>query len=117
MKSIYQEIALAIRSTPMALDLEQKVAYAQRYWTARHPQGHTMERITGVKIEPRNTHIVPTAIVNRNTQQQPQSQELRKADPMEELAKQFAEMTAHLSDVVKEFKRQPVQKFAAMNER
>ena len=36
---------------------------------------------------------------------------------MEELAKQFAEMTAHLSDVVKEFKRQPVQKFATMNER
>ena len=82
----------------MALDLIQKVAYAQRYWTARHPQGHTMERITGVKIEPRNTHIVPTAIVNRNTQQQqqPLQQEARKADPMEELAKQFAEMTAHL---------------------
>ena len=101
----------------MILDLVQKVTYAQRYWTARHPQGHTMERITGVKIEPRNTHIVPTMIVNRNTQQQQLLPQERKTNPMEELAKQFAEMTAHLSDVVKEFKRQLVQKFAATNER
>src|SRR5665213_1863518 len=37
LKGIFLELALAIRSSPIALTLEQKVDYAHRYWTARNP--------------------------------------------------------------------------------
>ena len=37
LQGIFPELALAIRSSPIALTLEQKVDYAHRYWTARNP--------------------------------------------------------------------------------
>ena len=37
MNGVHKEIVLAIRSSPVALNLQQKVDYAHRYWVTRHP--------------------------------------------------------------------------------
>ena len=37
MNGLHKEIAMAIRSSPTVLDLQQKVDYAHRYWIARNP--------------------------------------------------------------------------------
>ena len=37
MQVLVPDLIMAVRSTPTALTLEQKVDYAHRYWTARHP--------------------------------------------------------------------------------
>ena len=112
---------MAIRSSPVVLDLQQKVTYAQRYWTARHPQDHIMKRVTGVRIEaPRATSIIPTSMINWNIPQPKAIEQQKSSDPMEELAKKFAEMTAHLGNIVKEIKGRdchPIQKFAATTEK
>ena len=53
MNGIHQEIALQIRSSPLALNLAGKVDYAHRYWTARHPITNTFEQILAPNL--RNT--------------------------------------------------------------
>src|ERR1700757_1353387 len=59
-------------------------------------------------------------MINRNTPQPKATEQQKSSDPMEELAKKFAEMTAHLGDVVKEIKGRdcrPIQKFATTAEK
>ena len=46
LQGIFSELALAIRSSPIALTLEQKVDYAHRYWTARNPEQQDVYQAT-----------------------------------------------------------------------
>src|SRR5271170_5650364 len=47
---------MIVRSTPTPLALNQKVDYAQRYWSARHPEHDALEQVLNPStgMPPRN---------------------------------------------------------------
>ena len=101
-RGVHREISEAIRTTPMALDLTQKVAYAKRIWTAKY-YGNP-EALISHSILPTPTNIVPTAVLLL-----PRPQTLRatptlaaiskKKDDMDDFIKKFSELTVNLNDI------------------
>ena len=111
MKGVHQELSLAIRSSPTTLDLTQKVDYAHRYWTARHPGQDIMSQVIPEKL--RRTSTRQTTAPLPELEPQPKQPEVTE-EQIDDLAKKFSEMTAHIADLTKQFgRRQPVQRFIA----
>ena len=97
MNGLHKEIALAIRSSPTVLNLTNKVDYAHRYWTARHP----------------NTSVIlPDKFRSRPGDRKIETIVPRREEPeMDQLTKQFAEMKLMIADLQRQIKQTPVQRF------
>src|SRR4051794_27529826 len=57
MNGLQKEITLVIRSSPVNLNLAQKVDYAHRYWTARYPTTNTFQQVLVPNLQPRKNSI------------------------------------------------------------
>ena len=102
-KGIHQEIAIAIKSTPEPLNLNQKIRYAQRIWSARNPTYSQAFRpiISPEPIAP------PRNVLRRGEESRtirtdvPQVQVTPKEDPIDALTKQIAQLSINLLDMQK----------------
>ena len=83
---------MAIRSSPIALTLEQKVDYAHRYWTARNPGQQDVYQATLPNYLRKNnipkTEPIPT---------EPPKAKKEKIS-IDELSERFARMEAHIAN-------------------
>ena len=119
MQGLHPELALAIRSSPMILNLEQKVDYAHRYWIARHPG----DMPSAYRFEPKEqrreqeheekgyvrSSLIKPAQANWNR---------KKEDPaMEELVKKMERMEAHIADLSRNKPYRAPQAFQAESNR
>ena len=97
MNGLHKEIAMAIRSSPTVLDLQQKVDYAHRYWIARNPNKNVILpeklRTTVRKYDPK-----PTTPQNKYASPALRSPPVSEKD-LNELTKKFTDMTAHIADL------------------
>src|SRR5277367_391419 len=53
---LFKELQMLVRSTPTPLALNQKVEYAQQYWSAQHPEHDALEQVLNPStgMPPRN---------------------------------------------------------------
>jgi len=89
LQGLMPELALAIRSTPTTLTLEQKVDYAHRYWLVRNP-GHQDVYQSMLPKHLRREELpkissIPAAAPRK--------------DKMDELCEKFAKMEAHIANL------------------
>ena len=95
MKGINVEMAIAIKSAPVTLDLAGKVSYAQRMWTARNAtQSQAFQSLLQPNGEPSRMILrrpEPRAMVP--------APEPQKADPIDELTKKISELSIHMANI------------------
>ena len=58
MNGLHQELVIQIRSTPMVLNLVQKVKYTNRYWITRNPTMNTLQQTLAPHLK-NNPNIAP----------------------------------------------------------
>src|SRR5439155_2043709 len=51
MNGLAKELAIAVRSSPVALNLAQKVDYAHRYWTTRNLTTMTFQQVLALYLQ------------------------------------------------------------------
>src|SRR5271163_3627845 len=93
---------MLVQSTPIPLVLNQKVDYAQRYWSARHPEHDALEQVLNPStgMPPRNEGTPMSQAI------QPATVHWQKKDPlMEELERKMSEMTVYIADLRRDLPR------------
>jgi hypothetical protein len=93
MKGISDKMAIAIKSSPMPLDIAGKVNYAQRMWTARNPT-------QSLAFKPLLTQERPVSIMKRPeiSSMKAESSKITE-DPIEALTKQMEEMKLFMANI------------------
>ena len=115
-----KELAIAVRSSPVALNLAQKVDYAHRYWTTRNPTTTTFQQVLAPHLRSsiaRPSVIPPIApSVNDPTTWRSAQFQSPMDKKLEELTDAVSKMTAHIANLDRRNERRPpIQRFSVQN--
>ena len=117
LNGIHRELLMAIKSSPVILDLQAKVNFANRYWTARNQGIDLYEQVLPAKLKDK---IPRTTIPNVAEMKIPITQApIQGDDKMDKLIDAMSKVTAHVHDLDQRMtaKTQKVQRFYHADDR
>ena len=109
MAGIHRELALTVRSSPIVLNHQQKLEYAQRHWAVRNTNQDIMQQVlpTIMQQDMREPTIAQAILPPTVEWSKP-----REDPQMKELIDKMSQMTAHIHNVEARIDAQrPIQQF------